>query len=282
MRGRRVHRNRHDPEQDAARGGRRPTRHRRQGRSPALGPARRRAPPAPQLLRRRRRGHRPRGRGHRGPAPPERRDAHARARRRSSIRTRSEIQTETAAGGGSPPSTIVIAVGTDPAPPAGHRRRRRGHPHHRRHRAAARSLPRTLAVVGAGVIGIEYASIFAALGVAVTLVERRERPLEFLDREIVDELIHQMRDAQRDVPVRRGGGRASAVADGPPRRAVARARVRASASSPTWCCSRPGASPPPTSLNLAAAGLAADERGRLHRRRAASAPRCRTSSRRAT
>src|SRR5437899_4348172 len=38
-------------------------------------------------------------------------------------------------------------------------------------------LPRTLAVVGAGVIGIEYTSIFAALGVAVTLVERRERLL---------------------------------------------------------------------------------------------------------
>ena len=56
-----------------------------------------------------------------------------------------------------------------------------------------KQLPRTLAVVGAGVIGIEYASIFAALGVAVTLVERRDRPLEFLDREIVDELLHQMR-----------------------------------------------------------------------------------------
>ena len=69
-----------------------------------------------------------------------------------------------------------------------------------------KQLPRTLAVVGAGVIGIEYASIFAALGVAVTLVERRERPLEFLDREIVDELIHQMRSAQRHLPLRRGGG----------------------------------------------------------------------------
>jgi NAD(P) transhydrogenase len=55
-----------------------------------------------------------------------------------------------------------------------------------------KQLPRTLAVVGAGVIGIEYTSIFAAMGVAVTLVERRERLLEFLDREIVDELLHQM------------------------------------------------------------------------------------------
>ena len=53
--------------------------------------------------------------------------------------------------------------------------------------------PRTMAVVGAGVIGIEYASMFAALGVQVTVIDQRPRPLEFLDREIVDELIHQMR-----------------------------------------------------------------------------------------
>jgi NAD(P) transhydrogenase len=54
-------------------------------------------------------------------------------------------------------------------------------------------LPRTIAVVGAGVIGIEYASMFAALGVQVTVIDQRERPLEFLDHEIVDELIHQLR-----------------------------------------------------------------------------------------
>ena len=53
-------------------------------------------------------------------------------------------------------------------------------------------LPRTMAVVGAGVIGIEYASMFAALGVQVTVIDQRW-PLEFLDQEIIDELIHQMR-----------------------------------------------------------------------------------------
>src|SRR5215510_641980 len=42
-------------------------------------------------------------------------------------------------------------------------------------------LPRTMAVVGAGVIGIEYASMFAALGVHVTVIDQRPRPLEFLD-----------------------------------------------------------------------------------------------------
>ncbi|MEJ2111001.1 MAG: Si-specific NAD(P)(+) transhydrogenase [Acidobacteriota bacterium] len=55
-------------------------------------------------------------------------------------------------------------------------------------------MPRTMTVIGGGVIGIEYASIFAALGIDVTLVDRRHRPLDFLDREIVDELKHQMRE----------------------------------------------------------------------------------------
>src|SRR5262249_25306217 len=54
-------------------------------------------------------------------------------------------------------------------------------------------LPRSMAVVGAGVVGIEYASMFAALDVQVTVIDQRPRPLEFLDAEIVDELIHQMR-----------------------------------------------------------------------------------------
>jgi len=96
---------------------------------------------------------------------------------------------------------LLIAVGTRPAAPPG---------------AAVdgetiltsddigtlRRIPRTLAVVGAGVIGIEYASMFAALGSEVTLIDRRERPLEFLDTEIVDELLHQLR--KRNVSLRPG------------------------------------------------------------------------------
>jgi NAD(P) transhydrogenase len=54
-------------------------------------------------------------------------------------------------------------------------------------------IPRTMVVVGGGVIGVEYATMFAALGVKVTLIDKRPKPLEFLDAEIVDELIHQMR-----------------------------------------------------------------------------------------
>src|SRR6476469_8873180 len=55
-------------------------------------------------------------------------------------------------------------------------------------------LPRTIAVVGAGVVGCEYASMFAALGVRVTLVDRRPRLLPFVDCEIVDTLTYQLRE----------------------------------------------------------------------------------------
>jgi NAD(P) transhydrogenase len=51
-------------------------------------------------------------------------------------------------------------------------------------------LPRTLTVVGAGVIGLEYASIFAALGVRVTIIDKRRRLLPFVDAEIVDALTY--------------------------------------------------------------------------------------------
>jgi len=54
-------------------------------------------------------------------------------------------------------------------------------------------IPRKLSVVGAGVIGIEYASIFAALGVRVTVIEKRKRLLPFVDQEIVDSLIYHLR-----------------------------------------------------------------------------------------
>jgi NAD(P) transhydrogenase len=50
-------------------------------------------------------------------------------------------------------------------------------------------LPRSLTVLGAGVIAAEYATIFAALGVTVTMIDRGERPLGFLDREITDRFV---------------------------------------------------------------------------------------------
>ena len=54
-------------------------------------------------------------------------------------------------------------------------------------------LPRSLVVIGAGVIGLEYATIFATLGVRVTIVDKRPRLLPFVDHEITDTLVYQMR-----------------------------------------------------------------------------------------
>ena len=63
-------------------------------------------------------------------------------------------------------------------------------------------LPRSLTVIGAGVIGIEYATIFSALDVAVTLIEPRPTFLDFIDKELIDEFMHELRD--RNVALRLG------------------------------------------------------------------------------
>ena len=55
-------------------------------------------------------------------------------------------------------------------------------------------LPRELIVVGAGVVGLEYASFLAALGVEVTLIDQRPVILDFVDREIVDALAYHLRE----------------------------------------------------------------------------------------
>ena len=122
-------------------------------------------------------------------------------------------------------------------------------------------LPRSLAVVGAGVIGIEYASMFAALGVEVTVIDKRERPLEFVDAEIVDELIHQMR--KRNVNFRFGEAvEGMTVNDGPPKRAVLllESGKRIVADMALFSVGRVGAT---ETLALQNAGVAADDRGRI-------------------
>jgi NAD(P) transhydrogenase len=157
-------------------------------------------------------------------------------------------------------ANVIIAVGTEPAAPPGVQPDGKvilttddvvHLPH----------LPRTLAVVGAGVIGIEYASIFAAVGVPVTLVERRDRMLDFLDHEIVDELIHQMRS--RNVTFRFGETVASlALSAEPPPRAVLNLESGKRIVADMVLFSA-GRVPATAALNLAAAGLATDARARL-------------------
>lgn len=55
-------------------------------------------------------------------------------------------------------------------------------------------IPRTMIFVGAGIVGTEYATIFRTLGVRVTVIDGRERPLDFIDNEIEDALYYHMRD----------------------------------------------------------------------------------------
>jgi NAD(P) transhydrogenase len=56
-----------------------------------------------------------------------------------------------------------------------------------------KQIPKSITIIGGGVIGTEYASILATIGVRVTLIERRPRLLEFVDTEIIEALQYQMR-----------------------------------------------------------------------------------------
>ncbi len=120
-------------------------------------------------------------------------------------------------------------------------------------------IPRQLAVIGASVIGVEYASIFSALDVKVTVLEPSSGLLPFIDRELADEFIHDLRD--RGVTLRFGckvtrawreatGGCVIDTEDG------RQLRV----DMVLFAAGREGAT---DTLGLAAAGLAADERGRI-------------------
>ncbi len=155
----------------------------------------------------------------------------------------------------------LIAVGTVPSPPM-------GIPRSRNliitsdEVMSLEHIPRNIMVVGAGVIGLEYASMFAALvGVDVTLVDARQWPLEFLDTEIVDELIHQMRN--HDVTFRLGETvERLELSEGSPQKAVMylESGKKLVSDLVLFAVGRVGAT---EALQLPAAGLHADKRGRL-------------------
>ena len=120
-------------------------------------------------------------------------------------------------------------------------------------------LPRTLIVVGGGVIGVEYACMFAVLGVRVTLIEKRDRLLEFADREIIEALSYHLRDARVTL---RLGEEVQSVEELPDATVVANleSKKRVSGDALLYAIGRQGAV---EDLNLAAAGLEADNRGRI-------------------
>ena len=68
--------------------------------------------------------------------------------------------------------------------------------------AANLSMPKSIAVIGGGVIGLEYATIFSTLEIPVTVVEAREQILEFIDRDIVANFVHQL--SERGISLRLG------------------------------------------------------------------------------
>ncbi|GAA1744172.1 Si-specific NAD(P)(+) transhydrogenase [Nonomuraea bangladeshensis] len=119
-------------------------------------------------------------------------------------------------------------------------------------------VPETLVVVGAGVIGIEYASMFAALGTKVTVVERRERMLEFCDLEIVEALKYHLRDLA--VTFRFGENVAAVERRGSGALTVLESGKRIPADCVMYSAGRQGKT---AELCLEAAGLAADRRGRI-------------------
>ncbi len=120
-------------------------------------------------------------------------------------------------------------------------------------------LPRSLAVIGASVIGVEYATIFSALDVKVTMIEPGPSLLGFVDRELVEEFIHDLRD--RGVSLRFNSKTKSVEKLGPDSCLVRlEDRRQIVADMVLFAAGRAGAT---ASLGLDAAGLAADERGRI-------------------
>ena len=153
---------------------------------------------------------------------------------------------------------VVLAVGTEPARPA--------------HipfdgetiidsdaLLSLKQLPKSLTIVGAGVIGCEYACILATLGIPVVLVERRPRLLEFVDSEIAESLQYHMRDIGVTL---RLGEEVISVEKERDSSVLLKLRSGKQIRSPLlmYSAGRVGAS---ANLNLERTGMAADERGRL-------------------
>jgi NAD(P) transhydrogenase len=120
-------------------------------------------------------------------------------------------------------------------------------------------LPRSLTVIGGGVIGVEYATIFNALDVAVTLIDTRPTILDFVDVELIEEFVHDLRD--RNLSLRLGSA-VTAIElgeNGRPTTKLANGRV-VTTEMLLFAAGRVGAV---DNLNLGAANITVDNRGRI-------------------
>ncbi len=121
------------------------------------------------------------------------------------------------------------------------------------------NIPKTLIVVGGGVIGVEYTCMFAILGVRVILVEKRPRLLEFADSEMVEALSYHLRDNRVTM---RLNEEVSSVEELPDGGVVANleSNKKIVGDALLYAVGRQGNV---DGLNLSAAGLEADSRGRI-------------------
>ena len=121
------------------------------------------------------------------------------------------------------------------------------------------AMPKTLIVVGGGVIGVEYTCMFAALGVRVILVEKRPRLLEFADSEMVEALSYNLRDHRVTM---RLNEEVESVEELPDGSVVANleSKKKLSADALLYAVGRQGNI---NELNLGVAGVEADARGRI-------------------
>ncbi len=122
-----------------------------------------------------------------------------------------------------------------------------------------KDLPRSMVVIGAGVIGIEYATIFSALDTAVTVIEPRDSMLEFLDKEIVEDFAYQLRDRNMKLVFGQTVEKVEKDPTGKCRVTLQNGRSMI-AEMVLFAAGRVGAT---DSLDLAACGLEADSRGRI-------------------
>ncbi len=119
-------------------------------------------------------------------------------------------------------------------------------------------LPRSIAVVGAGVIGTEYATIFSALDVKVTLIDPTDTLLPFVDRELIDEFVHDLRDRGMTLRLCCTAENVDVDTSGCTIHLAGGRVVRSDMV--LFAAGRMGAT---ASLNLGAVGLETDARGRL-------------------
>jgi NAD(P) transhydrogenase len=119
-------------------------------------------------------------------------------------------------------------------------------------------IPRSLVVVGAGIIGIEYASMFAALGSKVTVVEKRHRLLDFVDAQIAEGLQYHLRDL--GVVFRFSETVTAVESHGDATMTVLESGKKVPADFVLYAAGRQGET---ADLDLENAGLEADERGRI-------------------